>query len=98
MGPVLYGCMCWALFRFLSVGLRWAPKRALAGALFTSLYFVTLRIGWDLYRNMLGLTFILLSLPFIQNWKGTRRQLTLSCLLLLAVASDQLTATIALVL
>src|SRR6266700_901504 len=96
MGPVLYGCMCWALFRFLSVGLRWAPKRALAGALFTSLYFVTLRIGWDLYRNMLGLTFILLALPLLVDTKGVRRQLELAVLLVLAVASDQLKAVLAL--
>jgi len=98
MGPGLYGCMAWALYRFLRVSLSWPGKQALGGVMLSALYFVTLRIGWDLYRNMLGMTFILLSLPFIQNWKGTRRQLTLSCLLLLAVASDQLTATIALVL
>lgn len=96
MGPVLYGCMCWALFRFLSAGLRWSPNRALVGVLFTSLYFVTLRIGWDLYRNMLGLTFVLLALPLLVDAKGARNQLPLAVLLMLAVASDQLTAVLAL--
>ncbi len=96
MGPVLYGTMIWALFRFLRLGLRWPERQALGGALMTSLYFVTLRISWDLYRNMLGLTFILLSLPLLEDWKSPRKQALLSVLVVLAVASDQLTGVIAL--
>src|SRR2546428_6134298 len=96
MGPILYGTMIWSLFRFLRIGLKWPDKQALGGALLTSLYFVTLRISWDLYRNMLGLTFILLSLPLLQNWKGPRKALASSTLLLLAVGSDQLTGVLAL--
>jgi hypothetical protein len=98
MGPILYGSMIWALFRFLKIGLKWPDKQALGGALLTSLYFVTLRISWDLYRNMLGLTFILLSLPLIEEAKGPRKQALLSALIVLAVAADQLTGVIALVL
>src|SRR2546428_548280 len=98
MGPILYGSMIWALFRFLLKGLKWPDQRALGGALLTSLYFVTLRISWDLYRNMLGLTFILLSLPLIEDMKGPRKQALLSVLIVLAVAADQLTGVIALVL
>jgi hypothetical protein len=98
MGPILYGTMVGALFRFLRVGLKWPDKQALGGALLTSLYFVTLRVSWDMYRNMLGLTFILLSLPLIEDLKGPRRQALLSVLVVLAVASDQLTGVIALVL
>src|SRR3989441_4098729 len=44
MGPVLYGCMAWALYRFLRVSLSWQGRQALGGVLLTSLYFVTLRI------------------------------------------------------
>ncbi len=95
MGPALYGSMIWALFRFLRLGLRWPERQALGGALMTSLYFVTLRISWDMYRNMLGLTFILLSLPLLEDWKGPRKQVLLSALIVLAVASDQLTGVIA---
>src|SRR6266571_6618782 len=86
MGPILYGSMIWALFRFIRTGLKWPEKQALGGALLTSLYFVTLRISWDLYRNMLGLTFILLSLPLIEDMKGPRKQALLSVLIVLAVA------------
>src|SRR5438309_4226906 len=98
MGPILYGSMIWALFRFLKIGLKWPDKQALGGALLTALYFVTLRISWDLYRNMLGLTFILLSLPLLEDWKTPRKGVLLSTLIILAVASDQLTGVIALVL
>ncbi len=49
-----------------------------------------------MYRNMLGLTFILLSLPLLEDWKGLRKQVFLSVLIVLAVASDQLTGVIAL--
>ncbi len=98
MGPILYGSMTWALFRFLKIGLKWPEKQALGGTLLTSLYFVTLRISWDLYRNMLGLTFILLSLPLIEDMKGPRKQALLSALIVLAIAADQLTGVIALVL
>jgi hypothetical protein len=99
MGPVLYGSMILALFRFLRVGLKWPERQALGGVLLTSLYFVTLRVSWDMYRNMLGLTFILLSLPLIAgDLKGLRKQASLSALIVLAVASDPLTGVIALVL
>ena len=98
MGPILYGSMILALFRFLRVGLKWPDKQALGGALLTSLYFVTLRVSWDMYRNMLGLTFILLSLPLIEDLKDLRNQALLLVLVVLALASDQLTGVIALVL
>ncbi len=96
MGPILYGGLIWSLFRFLQLGLRWTGRQAFGTALMASLYFVTLRISWDLYRNMLGLTFILLSLPLLQAEKNPRRELVSSVLLSLAVASDQLTAVLAL--
>src|SRR5437899_4915809 len=98
MGPILYGSMIWALFRFLKIGLKWPEKQALGGALLTSLYFVTLRISWDLYRNMLGLTFILLSIPLLEDWKTPRKAALLSILTVLAVTADQITGVIALVL
>jgi hypothetical protein len=55
-------------------------------------------VSWDLYRNMLGLTFILLSLPLLQNSTGAKKSILLSLLVVLAVASDQLTGVIILTL
>src|SRR2546427_5017391 len=50
ISPILYGGMIWALFRFLKIGLNWRDKQTVGSELLTSLYFVTLRISWDLYR------------------------------------------------
>jgi hypothetical protein len=96
MGPILYGSLILALYNFLRLGLRWTEKMSLGGGLIASLYFVTLRISWDMYRSMLGLTFILLSLPLFVSMNGRRSQMLLAVLVVLAVASDQLTGVIAL--
>lgn len=96
MGPILYGSMIFALYRFLRSSLGWKETYALGAALLTSLYFVTLRISWDMYRNMLGLTFILLGLPLLGDLDGLRNRALLTVVLLLAVASDQLTGALTL--
>ena len=98
LGPVLYGCMIFALFRFLRLGLSWTVRVAFTSSLLTSLYFVTLRISWDLFRNELGLIFVLLSIPFLTCPKDHRSNFVLAVLGLLAVASNQFTGVIFLVL
>lgn len=42
MGPVLYGSMILALYRFLRLGQEWSQRMALGAGLLTSLYFVRL--------------------------------------------------------
>src|SRR5207245_4384916 len=61
-----------------------------------SLYFVTLRISWDLFRNELGLIFVLLSIPLLTKPRDRRSKLILAGLVALAVASNQFTGVIAL--
>ncbi len=97
MGPVLYGSMIAALYRFLRLGLHWTQNSALKVTLFTMLYFVTLRTSWDLYRNMLGLTFIFLALAVMEESNRTSKLKRLSGLVVLAILSDQLTGVIVLV-
>src|SRR5437879_6249271 len=96
LGPVLYGCMVFALFRFLRLGLFWTERLAFTGSVLTSLYFVTLRISWDLFRNELGLIFVLLSIPLLTKPRDRRSKLILAGLVALAVASNQFTGVIAL--
>src|SRR6266702_3551913 len=98
LGPVLYGCMIFALFRFLRLGLSWTDRLAFTGSVLTSLYFVTLRISWDLFRNELGLIFVLLSLPYMTKPPVRRSSLILMGLVVLAVASNQFTGVISLIL
>ena len=51
-----------------------------------------------MYRLMMGLVFVLLALPLLSHEMGPRKQALLSALIVLAVASDQLTGVIILVL
>ena len=96
LGPFLYGSMIWALYRFLKLGLGWPEKSALLGGIFTSIYFVTLRIGWDLFRTVLSLIFLLLLVPILMKSKPHDRPLLQTLLLGLIILSDQLTGILAL--
>ncbi len=96
MGPILYGSMILALFSFLRAGLDWNDRLAFGGALLTSLYFVTLRVSWDLYRDMLGLTFILIALVYLSKPKGLRKYCLLGLSIVGAVTANQLTGIIVL--
>ncbi len=96
MGPVLYGCVILAMFWFLRRGLGWSERFALGGALLTSLYFITLRISWDNYRNMLGMTFLLLALPLLRDTKTSKKLVVPLVLSFLAVSADQLTGILVL--
>ena len=94
MGPILYGCLMFSIYQFLRLGLRWSEKLSLSTVFLSSLYFVTLRISWDLFRTMLGLTFIFISLPFLGNLRTPRSYLMVLLLSVLAILSDQFAATI----
>ena len=94
MGPILYGSMILAFFRLLKNDLEWPPKRCLGACAFASLYFVTLRLSWDMYRDMLGLTFILLAIPLLNDRTYTTKRWTLPLLVVLAVLSDHLTGVV----
>ena len=96
MGPMLYGTLCLSLFKYLRMTLDWNGRRSLEGSLLASLYFVTLRISWDLYRTMLGLTFTLLALAFLDGARTWKRHSAVAILVCLSVLSDQFTAVIVL--
>ena len=97
MGPILYGLFSVSLLTFFSRSLKWAGRNALAGGLLTSLYFVTLRIGWDMYRSISGLSFLLLALSLATDAGDVRRRLALATSIFLAVVSDQFTGAMAIV-
>jgi hypothetical protein len=98
MGPILYGGMSLALYRLLTAGLRWSTSMAFAGTLVTSLYFITLRVTWDLYRDTLGLVAVLLAIPLLSGSSSFKRLATLCTLIVLAVGSNQLTGILMLLL
>jgi hypothetical protein len=98
MGPILYGGMSLALYRLLTAGLKWTNSMAFVGTLVSSLYFINLRVTWDLYRDTLGLVAILLAVPLLSGASSFKRQASLCILIVLAVGSNQLTGILMLLL
>lgn len=66
-GPLLSGCLGFSVFYFSKSYLGWSDKKSLACALFCTSYFVTLRLTWDSYRNVLGLIFFVLAVAATSN-------------------------------
>jgi hypothetical protein len=64
---LLLGLFGWSTYQMGRRFLRWSSEWALVLALTASLYFVTLRISWDLNRNIVGLTLVILTLAFLSD-------------------------------
>jgi len=61
-GPLLFGLLCWSVYRFCERKLGLSVRSAFLSVLFLSFYFVSLRVAWDAYQAELGLTFFVLGL------------------------------------
>jgi len=91
LAPLIYGVNAAGIYYFARRVLLWSPKYAsLAGFLFT-FQLASLRLSWDLYRNVFGLGILLFALPWIfeKGWKGFFVSLVLS---VLVVFSHELVA------
>src|SRR6266487_6685411 len=58
-GPTLYGILGLAEYFFARRSLRWDQKKCLLFVVMLSFYFVSLRVSFDLFRNALGIAFLL---------------------------------------
>ncbi len=70
IGPILYGGLGSAQYQFSRATLNWPQRKSLFLATLGSAYFITLRVGWDLFRNTLALSFLLLALsigPYVTS-------------------------------
>jgi len=94
-GPVLFGVLCWTVFRFCEKKLGLSVRSAFLSVLFLALYFVSLRVAWDAYQAELGLTFFILSLTIgDESGSGARSTVAKSAFFLLAVLANQLVAVL----
>lgn len=66
LGPVLSSLLCGSLYVYSVKALRWSPWKALMVSLLAGTYFVSLRISWDLYRQMLGFIFLMVGLTALR--------------------------------
>ncbi len=95
LGPLLLGVLGLAVYFYANKALTWSPKKSLTVALFSTLFFVSLRISWDMFRSELALTFLLLALTLLSMSKiKFRYSALLSLAIVLVVLSHQLVAVI----
>ncbi len=95
---LLHGFLGLSIYGYAKKGLAWSPRKSAFTALVGTLYFVALRVSWDLLRNELALIFFFVVLMFLascESGKFTWKQWMLLSLVMLAVVlSHQLVAVI----
>lgn len=71
--PFLHGLLALAIYFYASRALSWSYRKSLLVSLLATLYFVALRISWDMLRNELGLVLLFVTLTLLQKdgkrWK-----------------------------
>ncbi len=94
--PALLGFLSVSIYFYSEKTLSFSARRSLLLALFSSLYFVTLRISWDLLRNELGLIFLFIFLVFFDlNKKPTYiRTLMIAFSMIMVALSEQFVAVL----
>ena len=94
--PLLLGLLGLSIYYYAHKGLGWSSFKSLAPALLGTIYFVALRISWDMLRNELGLIFLFVALTFLSQLKtGSWKQyFVLSLAMIAVVLSHQLVAVI----
>jgi len=95
LAPLILGLLAFSIYFYASKALSWSPKKSLLVALLSTLYFVALRVSWDMLRSELALVFLFLSLILLQKNKfDVKNGLLLSLLMTLVVFTNQLIAII----
>ena len=95
MSPLLLGFLGLTLFFYANKTLSWSPKKSLLVVLFATLYFVALRVSWDMLRSELGLIFLFSTLIFLKkDGSPLRNGVLLSLAMLSVVFAHQLVAVI----
>ena len=96
--PLLHGFLGLSIYGYAKKGLGWSPRKSVLTALLGTLYFVALRISWDLLRNELALIFFFVVLTLLATGESNKytwkRCLLLSSAMLAVVLSHQLVAVI----
>jgi len=78
--PILYALNVCGVYYFSRKALSWSVRKSLTASLFCVFQLALLRLSWDLYRNMLGLTILLFTLPLIRGIE-TKKGFTLFVLM-----------------
>ncbi len=94
LSPMLLGFLGLTIYFYSHKTLAWSSKKSLLVVLFATLYFVALRISWDMLRSELGLIFLFAALIYLKSGKSLSNNTLLLVFLALIVLSNQLLAVI----
>jgi hypothetical protein len=94
LGPLLTGFVSLSVFAYARLALRWNLWKALLASLIATLYFVGLRISWEMYHNMLGVAFLFAAILALDALKGPRRCVIVTVLTLLTFMSHEIAGVI----
>ena len=92
--PMAYGSLGFSLYFFARRSLSWTGNRSIFLVVLGSTYFVLMRISWDLFRNMLGLSLLMITLTLGQNIETRRKALTFALFAWLVTTAHLLVAAI----
>jgi hypothetical protein len=82
---LLHGFLGLSVYGYARKGLDWSPSKSTIVALISTLYFVALRVSWDLLRNEMGLIFFFAVLTLLNMEKYNARACKQSLLIALAM-------------
>ena len=99
LGPLLLGLLGYSTYLYATKGLSWSSKKGLAVAVLSTLYFVALRVSWDMFRSELALVFLFVALILLRkkscsSSSSIKNGVLLSAAMALVVLSHQLVAII----
>ena len=93
MAPTLYALNLCGVYYFSRETLGWGVRKGLVAGFFFAFQLASLRVSWDLYRNLLGLAILLFALPWIRKLE-TRRGFALFVLLSVLVVFGHETTSV----
>lgn len=95
MAPLVLGFLGLTVYFYAHKTLSWSTRKSLLVTLFATLYFVALRISWDMIRSELALIFLFTTLIFLRkNGNPLKNGVLLSLAMLSVVFAHQLVAVI----
>jgi hypothetical protein len=94
LAPLLLGLLGFVIYFYANKTLLWSSKKSLLVVLFATLYFVALRVSWDMLRSEFGLVFLFAALIFLKSGRSLRNSILLFVFMVMIVFSNQLVAVI----
>lgn len=94
LGPVMLGILCILMYSYARRGLSWGNWKALLVAVLVGTYFVSLRNSWDMYRQTLGLIFLMASLITLKSMRSPRKYYAATAFMALTILSHELAAVV----